>query len=415
MEKPNIIQRRDLEPLWHRANEIVRHYEKAADCITAVMGADCNAVENSKHPASGIFCALCKRYSQCAEKIPPHDIPCSSMHRSAAKKARRHGGSYIYTCPVGFSFWTSPFFAGELFAGAFISCAIPDEGKQETLDKLFDVCRGEVSRAEIAGYIDNVPAKTGDEIQALARMIHLCAQQISRSAMPRNSQPEYEDYHAMEQERMLLASLRRGDNAEANSIMQEILTNINTVSGGNIEYFKLRAAELVVALSRAGSNPKNNLELIDTNCRYLKRIDELKTADEISVYLCMAVERMSHKIFSFQGMRHSSALRKAERYIRENFGRKISLREISAASGLSAPYFSTVFKNEMEENLSCYLNRLRVEKACAMLKETEDSISGIAGACGFDDQSWFSKTFKNYTGLSPYKYRKMGCCDEIEL
>jgi transcriptional regulator GlxA family with amidase domain len=43
-----------------------------------------------------------------------------------------------------------------------------------------------------------------------------------------------------------------------------------------------------------------------------------------------------------------------------------------------------------------------------MLVTTDVCISGIAAACGFVDQSWFSKTFKNTTGLSPGKYREQG-------
>jgi AraC-like DNA-binding protein len=117
---------------------------------------------------------------------------------------------------------------------------------------------------------------------------------------------------------------------------------------------------------------------------------------------------MAGQIFSFQGVRHASALRKAERYIWENYTRKISLQEIANASGLSAPYFSTIFKEEMGENLSGYLNRLRVEKASRLLTETDLSLSEIAGACGFEDQSWFSKIFKSYTGQSPGKYRNQG-------
>jgi AraC-like DNA-binding protein len=59
----------------------------------------------------------------------------------------------------------------------------------------------------------------------------------------------------------------------------------------------------------------------------------------------------------------------------------------------------------MGENLSSYLNRLRIEKASHMLLDTDLSLSDIAGSCGFEDQSWFSKTFKAFTGVSPGKYR----------
>ena len=418
MKKPSIIQRRDLEPLWIKANEVVRHYEKAGDCITSVMGADYIAVEKSKRPSADIICSLCKRYSKFASKMAPHEIPCSPMHCNAAKNARRHGGSYIYTCPIGFSFWTSPFYAGELFAGAFISSVISHNEQQQALDRLFKVCNGEISRAEIARYIEKVPAKSYWEIQALARMMMLCAWQISRYKShwsdvekhnkKRNPQPKDLLPDLSDRERSLLASMQRGDCVEAQCITRELLNGINTENDDNSGYFKLRAIELIAMLSRTGSNVQNSMELIETNNRYLQRIESLITPEEITEYLCTVVEQMSLNIFSFRGLRHASALRKAERFIRENYLRKISLKEIADTSGLSAPYFSTVFKNEMGENLSSYLNRLRIEKACAMLRETGDSINEISAACGFEDQSWFSKTFKNHTGISPCKYRKLG-------
>ena len=53
-----------------------------------------------------------------------------------------------------------------------------------------------------------------------------------------------------------------------------------------------------------------------------------------------------------------------------------------------------------------YLNRLRVEKASRLLEETNLSLGDISSLCGFEDQSWISKTFKIYSGINPGKYRK---------
>ena len=432
MTTTSIIQRRDLEPLWLKANEVVRHYEKAANCISAVVAPDCAIVEYSKHPKTNVFCELCKRYHQDASNMAPGESPCRSMHCAAIKNARKSGGSYIYSCPVGFYFWNSQFLVGERYAGTFISTVIPLAERDKAMDKMFSICRGEISRAEIAEHIDGYPAKTEEEIQGLARMSHLCARQISRSetsglitgltnysSVPHSngtlytlsslgSLAEYGDIDPLGQERLLLASLRRGDSAEARSIVYKLLSSMSPESDDDISQLKLKAIELSAMLSRNGANTENSRELVEENKRHLLRIRGLTTAEEVIDYTCIAVERMSAKIFSFQGLRHASALRKAERFIRKNFTRKISLQEIADASGLSAPYFSTIFKEEMGENLSSYLNRIRVEKACTMLRETEDSIREISAVCGFEDQSWFSKIFKSYTGLSPWNYRKQG-------
>jgi AraC-like DNA-binding protein len=233
----------------------------------------------------------------------------------------------------------------------------------------------------------------------------------------------------MDKERMLLAALRRGDSEAGRKILNELLAILFFANPDHFKFVQYRAIELVVLLSRAAMAPgsaglqsddlrspdSRDLDLrssedamLETNNRYLRRIQEAKSIEELTDVLHIIVERMSGQIFSFQGVRHASALRKAERFIWENYTRKISLQEIASASGLSAPYFSTIFKEEMGENLSSYLNRLRVEKASHMLMETDLSLNEIASSCGFEDQSWFSKIFKSFTSVSPGKYRGQG-------
>ena len=394
----NIIQRRELEPLLLKAFKVVKHYEKAANCTASVMGPDWDI-------GSLCFCSICKHCSGNSAQTAGKSA-CSLMHMEAVNEARRLGGSYIYVCHAGFVFWTSPFYSGERFAGALLSGGI--KGSEKNTDK----------------------------VKSLAQMMLICADQISgmsfiqKNITTRPSDPKSEsaasakksdfeneehqnngnNAYPIDMERMLLASLRRGDNIEAGKILVELLNILHKDARGNFQAFRFKAMELAVLLSRAVSDPKDIKDGtdLDTNNRYLKKIEESSNLKEITEILSCLTERMSGKIFSFHGVRHFTALRKAERYIWENYTRKISLQEIADASGLSAPYFSTIFKEEMGENLSNYLNRLRVEKAAAMLATTNLPINGIASACGFEDQSWFSKIFKNNTGFTPAKYREQG-------
>ena len=212
-----------------------------------------------------------------------------------------------------------------------------------------------------------------------------------------------------EKERMLLAALRRGDSETGYKALGEMLQDAETALPSKIENFRYKSFELLVILSRAAaSNSSNCDEILEINNRYFKRIQESNTKEEIRKYMRLALDQMAGRIFSFQGIRHASVLRKAERFIWRNYTRKVGLDEISRASGLSAPYFSTIFKEEMGENLSSYLNRLRVERAATLLTETGKSLTEISSLCGFKDKSWFSKIFKAFFGVSPGKYRETG-------
>jgi len=384
----NIIQRRELEPLLNKALKVVKYYEKAANCAASVMEPDGDTGINQ-------LCSFCK---QCKLKTggAAGKITCFNIHKEAVNKARLLGGSYVYMCPEGYVFWTSPFYSGERFAGALFSGGI--QGLQ----------------------------KNSDKVKALAQMMLVCADQISglsfnQKNIPilvkwqepnktQNSEESKINPVLMDMERMLLASLRRGDNIHANKILSELLNAQYKELNGNFKVFRLKALEWVVLLSRAAINSKNINDdtLLEANNCFLKKIEESTNFQEIKDILFSFTEQMSERIFSFHGVRHFSAIRKAERYIWENYTKKIGLQEIASAAGLSASYFSSIFKEEMGENLSNYLNRLRVEKAASMLSSTNIPISKIAAACGFEDQSWFSKIFKNNTGFTPGKYREQG-------
>jgi len=414
MTKTNIIQRRELKPLWYKASKMAQHYEKAGNCVTSVMGADFNSVIHSKHPKHKLFCSFCKRYHQNSKNSASQENPCAKMHNDAVKEASRLGGSLVYTCPNGLFFWTSPFYSGGRFAGALMAEGALAIKKKQAIKKFFDFFKGQISIAEIEKILDDIPEKSSEEMKALSDMLLLCAEKISCSGSQYQDVAEQDDEYKStnqqsilnDKERMLIACLRRGDSTEAQDIARKLLAEFSNLAEGNYDYFKMKAIELVVMVSRTGANSENEAELVESNSRNIKLIEDSSTTGEMIDNVCLILERMAGKVFSFQGIRHASALRKAERFIWENYTRKISLKEIADASGLSAPYFSTVFKNEMGENLSNYLNRLRVEKAIVMLSETDSPINGISAACGFEDQSWFSKVFKSYTGISPYEYRK---------
>ncbi len=60
----------------------------------------------------------------------------------------------------------------------------------------------------------------------------------------------------------------------------------------------------------------------------------------------------------------------------------------------------------MNCNISSYINMIRVEKSRSFLLNESISLVDVAGMAGFDDQSYFTKVFKKYTGVSPGKFRE---------
>jgi AraC-like DNA-binding protein len=92
-------------------------------------------------------------------------------------------------------------------------------------------------------------------------------------------------------------------------------------------------------------------------------------------------------------------------YIRENYFKPVSLERISRLAHMSPFAFSRYFKKNCGAGFNEYLNRVRVNKACYLLRETEYQIHEVASECGFSSISNFNKQFRKTEGLSPRDYR----------
>lgn len=92
-------------------------------------------------------------------------------------------------------------------------------------------------------------------------------------------------------------------------------------------------------------------------------------------------------------------------YIRENFNKQITLKEISSIASMSPFSFSRYFKKNSGAGFVEYLNQVRTNKACYLLRETDYQVHDIADSCGFTSISNFNKQFRKSVGLSPRDYR----------
>ena len=88
-------------------------------------------------------------------------------------------------------------------------------------------------------------------------------------------------------------------------------------------------------------------------------------------------------------------------YINRHYTEPLTLGSISAAVGISKYYFLREFKKYTDCTVTQYLNMLRCDLASSLLSETGAKVSAVAKQCGFDNVSYFSKTYKRYMGALP--------------
>lgn len=89
-----------------------------------------------------------------------------------------------------------------------------------------------------------------------------------------------------------------------------------------------------------------------------------------------------------------------------NYARPMTINEAAGFCGYSPSYFMKFFKSFTGETFIEYLNTYRIKKSEELLRETDLSVLEISELTGFENHSYFIRTFKKIYGVTPLKYRK---------
>ena len=92
-------------------------------------------------------------------------------------------------------------------------------------------------------------------------------------------------------------------------------------------------------------------------------------------------------------------------YISEHISEDLTRKQLAQNVHFSEDYVSRLFKAETGKSISTYVMEQRMELAKQYVAETNMSISDIAMRVGYSNFSYFSKSFKDYTGRTPNEYR----------
>ncbi|MBR0181488.1 MAG: AraC family transcriptional regulator [Prevotella sp.] len=101
----------------------------------------------------------------------------------------------------------------------------------------------------------------------------------------------------------------------------------------------------------------------------------------------------------------SDTVEAAIHFMQENIENRITLQDVLNYIGYSQSHFSVIFKKKTGESPIAYFNRLKIEYACKLLKETDLKINQICFKIGIEDPFYFSRLFSKTTGMSPSEYR----------
>ena len=117
--------------------------------------------------------------------------------------------------------------------------------------------------------------------------------------------------------------------------------------------------------------------------------------------------KLTEEITELQNSKEKKPVRLLRQIIAERYMEPLSLEDLAEELQMTPAYISRLFKKEIGENFSAYLNSVRLEKAKEMLSMTDEPVSSIALSIGYSDEKYFMRLFKKEIGLTAGEYRRL--------
>lgn len=101
-----------------------------------------------------------------------------------------------------------------------------------------------------------------------------------------------------------------------------------------------------------------------------------------------------------------SKLKTALYHVQNSYAQNITIKQVANLCGFSESHFMKLFKELTGMSFTAYLVNYRLELSAKQLLETDQKIIDIATNCGFNNHSYFTRSFLKKYGLTPAKYRQ---------
>ena len=162
-----------------------------------------------------------------------------------------------------------------------------------------------------------------------------------------------------------------------------------------------------------------DVQIRDSDARSLmEQLHEAYEQLQSDPYGVLRIRTLVQQLMLLLCRRHSTALtqaapaapgitriKRAIDHIRAAYGKQISLEDVAAFVGVSGCYLSHEFPKYTGQSLVEFINHTRCKAAERLLATTSLSIFEVGLRCGFENRSYFAKTFRRCTGMSPAQYR----------
>lgn len=123
------------------------------------------------------------------------------------------------------------------------------------------------------------------------------------------------------------------------------------------------------------------------------------------VYLLSFHHTATQENISEKALRDEERIKLMLQFIQEHFSENLKITQIASSASISVSECLRCFRNTIGIPPIQYLKQYRIQQAAELLKSPSIKISDIAHQCGFQEMSYFSKTFRLFMGCTPSEYQ----------
>lgn len=177
--------------------------------------------------------------------------------------------------------------------------------------------------------------------------------------------------------------------------------------GTTMQKYQIFIMGLITEIFRFCTNNQLDIEeFYGEKSAVFEKCMQMESPEELERWLLEIGEKLQETVQQERQATTKSFASKAVEYVQEHYSdRNITIESVCKELGVSAAYFSTIFKKETGKTFISFLTDYRMEKAVELLMTTNDKTYIIAEKVGYADPNYFSYAFKKQYSMSPSKYR----------
>jgi branched-chain amino acid transport system substrate-binding protein len=204
----------------------------------------------------------------------------------------------------------------------------------------------------------------------------------------------------------MIRAVQEENPLKAKQALYRLLTIALSQHFENLETLKISILELFLALFDAAVDEEADLDkLAQLKHRFTMEWENVRDRETLCIWIIRILDKIMDSLSKSMRDKNLSLLKKVFRFIETGYADNLTVDQIAHEVCLSKSRLIHRMKSQYGLTLSDCIAKVRIEKAKAMLKNTDMPISKIAHEVGYGDQSYFTKVFKRNLNCTPKDFR----------